>query len=171
MRFYETNSSPCTPSAPSNALSPVKRASRLIGFSQHTGGSWHERRRRVLALPIRLLRLIGLVVYRQPGVYPGPADQRRLGRRLRTQLLRCPSRVRYQATGVEVSGARTLWGRGRPVILGSRPMSTRRRLICKGRQQALGCARLREGTSPHRPQTFDRHVPFGRAFEQPRGDA
>jgi hypothetical protein len=53
----------------------------------------------------------------------------RLGRRLRTQLLRCRSRARYQATGVEASGARTLWGRGRPVIFGRRPMSTRRRLI------------------------------------------
>jgi hypothetical protein len=38
---------------------------------------------------------------------------------------------------------------------------------CKGRRQASGCARLLEGTSPHRPQAFDRHVPFDRAFEQP----
>jgi hypothetical protein len=32
---------------------------------------------------------------------------------------------------LKVSGTRTLWGRGRPVISGSRPMSTRRRPICK----------------------------------------
>jgi hypothetical protein len=35
----------------------------------------------------------------------------------------------------------------------------------RGRRQASGCARLLEGTATRRPQAFDRHVPFGRAFE------
>jgi hypothetical protein len=44
-------------------------------------------------------------------------------------------------------------------------------LISKGRRQASVCARLLEGKSPHRPQAFDRRVPFGRAFDRPRSEA
>jgi hypothetical protein len=68
---------------------------------------------------------------------------------------------------LKLPGLGTLWGRSRPVIFRESPNVH----APPGRRQASGCARLLEGTATRRPQGFDRHVPFGRAFEQPRGDA